>query len=157
MQFQVKTLILAVAIYAMASICANAQAYAPQTFTPMSAAIVANTTTNTASDPASIIDVRRNLEMVGLQMECTPSTNFGGSSITMVFRPSVDGVTFASKPVYTWIHAMEGGTNVATQTIATNLNIGGYGYLQLFSVANSNNTNAVSVVLKWAIKKATSP
>ena len=143
-----KNLLIVVGVYALASFGAKAQTYGFESITPLSAAIVANTSSNTTS----VLDVRRNAEFVGLQLECTPSTNFGGSSITLTFKPSVDGVTFAAAPVYTWIHAMAGGTSMATQTIATNLSIQGYGYLQLATVANSNNTNAVSVVLKYAVK-----
>lgn len=148
-----KNLLIVTAIFAMASVCARAQTYVYQALSPMTAAILANTSSNTTS----VIDVRRNLENVALQLECTPSTNYGGSSITLTFKPSVDGVTFASQPTYSWIFGMAAGTSMATQTIATNLSIAGYGYLQLSSVANSNNTNAVNVVLKYAVKNVSSP
>lgn len=143
-----KNLLIIVCLYALASFGARAQTYGVETLTPLSAAIAANTSSNTAV----VLDVRRNAEFVGLQLECTPSTNFGGSSVTLTFKPSLDGVTAASQPTYSWIFGMAAGTSVAKQTIATNLNVSGYGYLILSTVANSNNTNDVNVVLKYAVK-----
>jgi len=137
-----KTLLLAGLLVVIGAIASKAQTYRVEMLTPFLSAIPPNTTSNVLV----MLDVRKNAGTVPLQLVTTPPTNNqGGGSLTLTFKLSVDGVNVAAYPVYTWIHAMPTGTSTNSQTIATNLSVGGFGYLALTSVAVSNNTNSLAL------------
>lgn len=140
----IKIALIAVAALAF-GFAANAQTYKSETLTPLSAAIVANTSSNTTS----VIDVRRQ-DLLSLQLTAASgSTN--APTLTLTFVYSVDGTTYGSVPTTTW--ALKLPATTASTTITTNLSVYGYGYVKLATVACSNDTDPVTLTaLKYAIK-----
>lgn len=134
------------ALFIAAAVQSQAQTYGYVSVSPLSAAIVANTSSNTTA----IFDVRRNVENLGLQLTAA-SGGTNAPTITLTFKYSVDGVTFGSVPTTTW--ALKLPATTASTTITTNIAVNGYGYIQLSSIACSNDTDPVTVTsVKYAVK-----
>jgi hypothetical protein len=73
----------------------------------------------------------------------------GTSLVTFVFEPSVDGSVFDVAPLFTLQGAAAG---TATVGISTNIDIGGYNYLRIKTMQNTNATSVTNLVLKYTIK-----
>lgn len=132
----------------------EAQTYQPQYITLLDGAITAGSTSNTTHK----LDVRRNLETVAISLTGTASSIQPGSSLTLTFKPSVDGVNFATSPTLTWVWTIGAVTNMTPITMTTNLTVGGYGYLQLSSIAASSNTNSITInSFSYGVKNPAAP
>ena len=73
----------------------------------------------------------------------------GTSLVTFVFEPSVDGTVFDIAPLYTLQGA---ATGAATVGVSTNIDIGGYNYLRIKTMQNTNSSSVTNLVLKYTIK-----
>lgn len=133
---------------------AQAQTYEPQSIKLLDGPITAGSTSNTTH----VLDVRRNQEYVAVSLTGTASSINPGSSLTLTFKPSVDGVRFATSPTYTWVWTIGAVTNMSAITMTTNLAVNGYGYLQLSSIVASSNTNSITINdFSYGVKNPAAP
>ena len=75
----------------------------------------------------------------------------GTGNVTLTFAKTIETATTpAVGDVFTWVVAANG---TSTVNVETNIATGGYGWLQLASIANAGGDTLTNIVLKYSNKK----
>lgn len=130
---------------------ASAQVYNAQSM--MTNSVIAGSLTNYYSSVASLAALRNgNMvppRLVGVQMNVTGSVGTNVQNVTFVFKRSVDGTTYNTIGDWRVDVPIYGTTN---NTVVTNWDVGGVGYLKLYAVENVSTNYITNVACKVSIK-----
>lgn len=136
---------------ALMATAANAQVYNAQSM--MTNSVIAGSLTNYYASVASLAALRNgNMTPpveVGVQCQLTGSTGTNVQNVVFVFKRSVDGTTYNTIGDWRVTVPIYGTTN---NTVVTNWNVGGVGYLQLYAVENVSTNYITNVACKVSIK-----
>lgn len=137
---------LGVALLASA-FSAKAQTYAVQTIPQAS---LTSVPADGTSNVLITLDVRKQ-ESVALAVKFNNSSATNALNWTLVIRKSVDGSNWSSNDKITWAFANPTSSNT-TYAITNFSSLGGYGYLQLYTIATAGVGTLQLEEIKYGVK-----